>query len=94
MRMDLEMEVPVFLGLILCVNLCEKKFQNLLKCAKIGKNKKIQNLMILNTSFNLRRLGSSEALLRIRRSPVRVGLGAPIISISCMLRTQLIYFCL
>jgi hypothetical protein len=39
-----------------------KTFQNVLKYAKIGKNMKNQNQVISNTSFTLRRLGSSEVL--------------------------------
>jgi len=47
----------------ICVRICVRKtFQNLLKLAKIGQNKKKQKFVISGTSFNLRRLGSSEVL--------------------------------
>jgi hypothetical protein len=39
-----------------------KTFQNMLKLAKIGKNRKKQNPIISKSSFKLRRLGSSEVL--------------------------------
>jgi len=46
-----------------CVGICVRKtFQNLLKLAKIGKNKKNENDVVPNTSLTLRRLGSSGVL--------------------------------
>jgi hypothetical protein len=47
----------------ICVGICVRKtFQNMLKPAKIGKNRKNEKLMIPNTSLTLRRFGSSEVL--------------------------------
>ena len=47
----------------ICVRICVRKtLQYLLNLAKIRKNYKKQNQVISNTSFNLRRLGSSEVL--------------------------------
>ena len=47
----------------ICVRICVRKtFQNMLKRAKIGKNRKNEKPMIPNTSLTLRRLGSSEVL--------------------------------
>jgi hypothetical protein len=46
-----------------CENLCEKNFQNVLNRDKIRKNMEIKNLVLLNTSLTLRRLGSSKGLI-------------------------------
>ena len=46
-----------------CVGICVRKtFQNLLKLAKIGKNKKNENDVVPNTSLTLTRLGNSGVL--------------------------------